>query len=107
MHERAPGRSRSPSNDPSTVVRLGYRTARQAMTTSTWHITGRGEREWRIEERGELLNRFDYRDDAIREAARRGRAREADGERTHLVIHRLDGSIERELHFGRPAFRPR
>ncbi|MGN6520329.1 MAG: DUF2188 domain-containing protein [Dokdonella sp.] len=77
------------------------------MKTKTWHITGRDERDWRLEEKGELLIRFDYRDDAIREAARRAHAREADGEQAHLVIHRLDGTVEREMHFGGPAFRPR
>ncbi|TCO38188.1 DUF2188 domain-containing protein [Dokdonella fugitiva] len=77
------------------------------MKTKTWHITARNERDWHIEEKGELLIRFDYRDDAIREAARRAQAHEAEGEQAHLVIHRLDGSIERELHFGRPSFRPR
>jgi hypothetical protein len=77
------------------------------MKTKTWHITGRDEHDWRLEEKGELLIRFDYRDDAIREAALRAQAREADGEQAHLVIHRLDGSVERELHFGRPAFHQR
>jgi len=65
------------------------------MKPATWHLICRNANDWRLEQRGELLIRFDHKDDAIREAA--WRARQGDG--GHLVIHRADGSVEQSLRF--------
>jgi hypothetical protein len=73
-----------------------------SMKATIWHLNGRGARDWCLELRGELLSRFDYKDDAIRDAA--WRARTLDD--AQLIIHRLDGSIERELRFAAGAIRP-
>lgn len=73
------------------------------MKPITWHLTCRTPGDWHLEQRGELLVRFDHKDDAIREAARRARQ----VEEAQLVIHRADGTIERELRFGPADGRPR
>lgn len=65
------------------------------MKPTVWHLTCRNANDWHLEQRGDLLIRFDHKDDAIREAA--WRAREGDG--GDLVIHRADGSVEQSLHF--------
>lgn len=69
------------------------------MKLTLWHLICRSPRDWRIEQRGELLIRFDYKDDAIREITRRAR----DLEEAQLVIHRADGSVEREMRFDHGA----
>jgi hypothetical protein len=70
----------------------------------TWHITCRNEHDWRLEQDGELLVRFDYKDDAIREGRRRAYVCEMDGGLAHLVVHRQDGTIEHEMHSDRGGF---
>lgn len=76
------------------------------MKVMTWHISRRDERDWLLELCGELLARFDYKDDAIREGQWRACASPADAKRA-VIVHRQDGTIEREFHFGADAARTR
>ena len=66
------------------------------MKPTILHLICRSQHDWRLEKSGELLIRFDYKDDAIREVA--WRAHEYN--ETQLVIHHADGSVEREILFG-------
>jgi hypothetical protein len=70
------------------------------MKPTIWHVVYRDARDWLLEQRGELLLRFDYRDDAIREGQLRARLLASQGDQTKLLIHRADGSIEKEMCFG-------
>jgi hypothetical protein len=69
------------------------------MKVMTWHISCRDERNWLLELCGELLLRFDYKDDAIREGRWRADACATHGRRA-VIVHRRDGTIEHEFHFG-------
>jgi hypothetical protein len=73
------------------------------MKPTVWHLICRSPEDWHLEQRGELLARFDHKDDAIREAAWRARQIED----AQLMIHRADGTIERELRFGPESRRSR
>lgn len=56
--------------------------------------------QWQLEQNGQLLSRFDTKQRAEEEGARRSAELHCRGLSAQMIVHRRDGSIENEYAFG-------
>jgi len=56
--------------------------------------------QWHLEQNGQLLSRFDTKERAEEEGARRSAELHCRGLSAHMIVHRRNGSIENEYAYG-------